>query len=64
MLRFFAQSAKAFLAALIAGLSALASVLVGDVGIGEVTHGQWVTIALATVVAFAAVWGVPNRAPR
>jgi len=28
-----------------------------------VTSSEWVTIAVATVVAFVAVWGIPNRAP-
>jgi hypothetical protein len=52
---------KAFVAAIIAGLSSLGTVLVGtNVGLGDVTSAQWVTIALATVVAFGGVYGVKN----
>lgn len=52
--------AKAVIGALIAGLGALAAVLVGDVGIDDVSAGQWCTIALATLTALGAVYGVPN----
>ena len=54
--------AKALIGAIVAGLGALAAVLVGDVGIDDVSAGQWVTIALATVTALGAVYGVPNAA--
>jgi hypothetical protein len=53
--------AKALLAALIAGLGSLSAVLVDNKSLGDVTDGQWVTIVLATLVALAAVYGVPNR---
>lgn len=56
-----AESAKAVFAALVAGLGALAAVLVGAVGFGDVTDGQWVTIALAALVAGGGVFGIPNR---
>ena len=52
--------AKALIGAIVAGLGALAAVLVGDVGIDDVSAGQWVTIALATFSALGAVYAVPN----
>ena len=56
--------AKAIIGALVAGLGGLAAVLVGDVGISDVSAGQWVTIALATATALGAVYGVPNAAAK
>jgi hypothetical protein len=58
-----AQAAKAVYAALIAGLGALAAVLVGDADFGAVTAGQWVTIALAALIAGGGVFGISNRPP-
>jgi hypothetical protein len=52
--------AKAVIGAIIAGLGALAGILVGDVAIDDVSAGQWVTVALATFVALGAVYAVPN----
>lgn len=52
---------KAFYAALIAALSGLVTVLVGDMGFGDLTAGQWVTIALAALVAFGGTYGISNR---
>jgi hypothetical protein len=54
------KAAKALLAAVIAALGSLATVMVGDAGFGDLTAGQWVTIALATTVAFGGVYGVKN----
>ena len=48
--------AKSIVAGIIAGLSALATALQSD----GVTALEWVTIALATLVAGYAVWQVPN----
>lgn len=56
-----ARGAKAVYAGLVAGLGALAAVLVGDVGFTDVTAGQWVTVALAALVAGGGVYGIPNR---
>ena len=57
-----ANYAKAVVGAFIAALTALGAVLVvGDVGFGEVTAGQWVTVAIAFLTTFAGVWAVPNR---
>jgi hypothetical protein len=55
-----ATYAKALVATGIAVLSALAGVLTGDATLGSLTHGQIVTVTLAGLVAFGAVYGVPN----
>ena len=64
MVRYLPQMAKAIMAALLAALSVLAGFLVNDTAFGDVTAGQWVTVALAGLVALAAVWGVPNAKPQ
>ena len=51
VLVFARKGAKALLAALIAALGSLATVLVGDMGLGDLTTGQWVTLAFAALVA-------------
>lgn len=53
-------AAKAIYAALVAGLGSLAAILVGDVGLADVTAGQWVTVALAAMVAGGGVYQIPN----
>lgn len=55
--------AKAIYAAIVAGLGALAAVLVGDVGIGDLSDGQWVTVVLAALVAGGGVAGIKNAEP-
>ena len=55
------QYLKAIFAAFSAGLGSLATVLVGTTTtFSQVTDGQWVTVAVATLGAGAIVWGVPN----
>ncbi len=54
-------AAKAFYAALVAALSGLVTVLVGDAGFGDLSAGQWVTIALAALVAFGGTYGIANK---
>lgn len=54
------KAAKAIYATVVAGLGALAAILVGDVGFGDVTSGQWVTVVLAALVAGGGVYGVRN----
>lgn len=58
-----APYAKALLASLIAGLGALATALVDDKGLGDVSDGQWVAVVLAFLVALGAVFAVPNQIP-
>jgi hypothetical protein len=57
---FVRTAAKAFCAAGIAVLSSLASVFVGETGFGDLTTGQWMTVALAALAAFGGVYGVTN----
>jgi hypothetical protein len=57
---FIKKAAKAILAAVIAALGSLATVMVGDTGFGDLTAGQWVTIALAVTIAFGGVYGIKN----
>lgn len=52
--------AKAIVAGVLAGLSALAAALGGD---PPITALEWVTIASATIGAGALVYGIPNRPP-
>lgn len=56
-----AQFGKALFAGLIALLGSLATVLVGDVGLSDVTAGQWVIAALAALTAAAGVYRIPYR---
>lgn len=51
--------AKAIVGALVAGLGVLGTALTD----GQVTSVEWVGVASATLVALAAVWGVPNTQP-
>lgn len=51
---------KALYATAVAGLGSLAAVLVGDVSFGDVTDGQWVTVALTSLVAGGGVYGISN----
>lgn len=60
-MKFVATALKAFFAATVAFLGGLAVPLVGDTGFTDITAGQWVTIALATVIAFGGVFGITNR---
>ena len=46
---------KAIYALVVAVLGALTTVLVGDIGISDLTNGQWAVIALAGVVAFGGI---------
>jgi len=59
---FSAKSAKAFTAATLAGLSAMAVVVAGDgsIGLADLTLAQWLTVAIAIVGSFAATYNIPN----
>ena len=59
-----APYAKAVVAALIAGLSMLSGFLVNDTSLGDITSGQWVSVAIAFLVALGAVFAVPNQIPQ
>lgn len=55
-------SAKAWVSAIFAGLSAglasLAVVLVGDMTLADLTQGQWLAVAIAVVSAFGGGFGL------
>lgn len=55
--------AKAIYAFFVAGLGALAAVLVGDLGLGDLSDGQWVVVFLAALVAGGGVFALPNKTP-
>lgn len=54
--------AKAVYAALSALLGSLATILVGNASFGDVTDGQWVTIAAFTLAAFGGAFGLAGWA--
>lgn len=60
-MNYILYAAKAIYAGLVAGLGALGTVLVGDSDFGDVTSGQWVTIALSALIAGGGVFGISNR---
>jgi len=53
------RGAKAVTAGLAAGATAFATAIQDN----DVTGAEWVTVAVAAVLAGIAVWSVPNRAP-
>jgi hypothetical protein len=55
--------AKAIYAFLIAGLGSLVTVMVGDVGFGDIKDGQWLAALLAALVAGGGVAGIKNAEP-
>lgn len=54
-------AAKAIYAAVVAALSGLVTVLVGDASFSSLTAGQWITIALAALIAFGGTYGITNK---
>lgn len=57
------QIAKALFAGVGGFLGSLVVVMVGDVGFGEVTDGQWVAAVAAGLALAGGVWGIPNKPP-
>lgn len=55
----FAQFGKAAFAAVFTFASSLVVVMVGDVGFGDVTDGQWLAAAVAGLGAAGGVYGIP-----
>ena len=53
-------AAKAIFAGVVTFLGSVSVLLVGDTTFGTITQGQWVTIALATIVAVGGVFGLTN----
>lgn len=60
-MKYLPQFGKAAYAGVVSFLASLATVLVGDIGFGDVTAGQWVTAALAGLVVAGGVYGIPYR---
>ena len=61
MLSYLATFAKAIYATVIAGLGALVTVLVGDMGFGDLTAGQWIAVVLTALIAGGGVYGISNK---
>lgn len=55
------QFAKAAYSGGLAFLGSLAVVLVGSVGFGDVTDGQWVTAAVVGLASAGGVYGIPYK---
>ena len=53
-----AQFGKAAWAFLVAGLGSLVTVMVGDVGFGDVKDGQWLAALLVGLIAAGGVYGI------
>ena len=51
---------KAIYATIISALGSLAVVLVGDAGLDDLSSGQWITVALAALIAGGGVYGISN----
>lgn len=54
-----ARFGKAGFAAVMAFGGSLVVVMVGDVGFGDITDGQWLAALLAGLGAAGGVWGIP-----
>jgi hypothetical protein len=54
---------KTIAKAIAAGATAFGAAFAVAANDGFITSGEWVTIAVATLVAIAAVWAVPNADP-
>jgi hypothetical protein len=52
------KALKALYAALVSFMGMLSTILVGDTRFGQVTQGQWVSIALFSLVAGGGVYGL------
>jgi len=57
----FSTFAKATYATVVSALGSLSAVLVGPgTSFGAITSGQWVTVALAALIAGGGVYGITN----
>ena len=57
-MNYLTYAAKAIYAGAVVFLGSVGAILVGDVGFDAITSGQWVTIALAVLVAVGGVFGL------
>lgn len=60
MIAYMSYAAKAIYAGAVAGLGALAAVLIDGAAIGEISAAAWVTIALAALLAVGGVFRLNN----
>ncbi len=52
---------KAIAAAILVGLSTLATILVGSTTtFQQITDAQWVTVLIAVLTTLGGVWAIPN----
>ena len=58
---FVKGAAKAFAGAIIVLVGALAVVITGDEGFGDVTTAEWLIVSGEVLAVFAGVYFVPNK---
>ena len=59
-----AQFGKAVYGGLVAGLGSLAVVMVGDVGFGDISDGQWLAAALEALIVAGGIYQIPYVAAK
>lgn len=60
VLKFFARAGRGILAGIGAFGAGLSGVMVGDVGVGDITQSQWLVISLLAWGTAMATWGFVN----
>lgn len=63
VLLYLGQFSRAIFSGVVAFLGSLVTVMVGDVGFGDITDGQWVAAVLAGLVAAGGVYKITNTRP-
>jgi hypothetical protein len=54
-----AQFGKAVFGGVVSFLGTLTTVMIGDVGFGDVSDGQWLSAVLAGLIVAGGVYGIP-----
>jgi hypothetical protein len=60
-MKYLPQFGKALYGGVVSFLGALSTVLVGDVGFGDVSDGQWLAAILSGLIVAGGVYGLPYR---
>jgi len=60
-MKYLGTMLKALFAGAFALGTGLATVLVDNASLGDLTDGQWITVCVGALGAFGAVWGVSNK---